>query len=179
MQKIAADLFDYVGQRRPDRVLLPMSPYLKKNQTAVMGAGILRRVVDVFPSAPSEIGRAIARSAGGRVSAPVNLGGVDVSAWLIQPAMCSYYDTYTHLRARFDEPYSEDEAEVDIPGWACRPNFNSVHGTLFELQQLRGNIVIAYPHIDAEGSLSHEKFNELMSQLDDRFTLVTRPKDEP
>lgn len=189
MIKVSADLFSHVTQRLQAgvdvSVLLPMSPYKKRNGDAVMGAGILRRFVERFPDAPSRLGALLPPlperptlsdfGACGRITHGENFSGVRVHAWLIQPHMGYAADVYSHLADRFGEAAEEyQEENPDVPGWACCPWESAVRASVQRIATLsaRGEIIVPYPHLGH--GMSGDAFNQTMSALPDNVFLLTR-----
>lgn len=193
MIKIRADLFEYVStvnQQAFTRVsvLLPMSPFVKRDGSAVMGAGTLLAFAERFPEAPRLLGAKLPRppahstpheyaSASGDITQPVNFDGVPVSAWLIQPRM-GYRDyVYPHLAEAFEmSPASDEPDPPDVPGWACAPWESAIRASVPRILDLSANadshIVIPYPNLG--NGMTNDAFNALMGALPDNVALLTR-----
>jgi len=193
MIKVRADLFEHVTslKQRSARVtvLLPMSPYLKKDGSAVMGAGTLRIFAERFPYAPRLIGANIpacspvggtARElayASGEITLPANIDGVPVCAWLIQPRM-GYRDyVYPHQAQVFEmSPTSDELDDPDVPGWACMPWESAIRASVPRIRELcesaQSQVVIPYPNLG--DGMTNDTFNTIMGALPDNVTLLTR-----
>lgn len=185
MLKLKADLFEYVQTCTRDgavTVLLPMSPYKKRNGDAVMGAGILRRFVERFPGAASVLGAKLpvwsdtdARrdtAATGEITDGATFAGVVVRAWLIQPRVGFASDVYPHLAERFGiDADTPDDEEPDVPGWACRPWESAIRNSVPYIAQLRGRVVIPYPNLG--NGMDNDVFNDVMGALGDNVTILT------
>ena len=185
MLKLKADLFEYVQMCMRDgavTVLLPMSPYKKRNGDAVMGAGVLRRFAERFPGAASVLGAQLpvwddtdtSRNtfATGAITNGATFAGVVVRSWLIQPRVGFASNVYPHLAERFGiDASTPDDDEADVPGWACRPWESAIRNSVPHIAQLRGRVVIPYPNLG--GGMSNDAFNDAMGALSDNVTILT------
>lgn len=173
MLKLSCDLFQYIADSRAtsqpvDALLLPMSPFRKKDGTYVMGAGTLRRVSERFPWLPSALASSSYAVAGSLGMHKV-VDGVHVYPWFIQPERCTYECVQPHLRERMADYEGLDAP--DVPGWAARPVMWLVECTIPAIQALRHTHIVApYPNV---GELA-ENFRELMERCDDRVVLLTQ-----
>lgn len=175
MRKIQANIVDYVVENSPDLVVLPISSYRKKDGSIPMGAGALRLIAERIYEAPNILGAAIT-SPTAFVTNVVQLRGVRVCGWVIQPEMGFKDDVYGHLQERFADANADPDTDMpDVPGWACKPSRWRIERGLSELVQLsRGmtHVAITYPNLG--DVMTPNEFNDIIAELDDRFVFIRR-----
>lgn len=179
MYQIYGDLFQVVPDKKVQVVVMPVSGYIKKDGTAMVG-GVSKIIETRFPEVSAKLGEALRLS--GQCDYFMDASGVSL-VYLSdrpQPFMMNgikrsdVLDT-VHDRFNFDK---DGVALGKIPRWALKPTIDQLRTALYQLLYITNKngwerVALLRP----SHPLPFNEVKELMDDLlDHRFALITRQK---